>query len=53
MEQRFIGASRDWIAKCACHGRACLGIKCPFSISRKSPACQATLLEDDQQWTKT
>ena len=30
-----------------------LGIKCPFSISRKSPACQATLLEDDQQWTKT
>ena len=36
-EQPFIGATPDGIAECACHGGACLEIKCPFSISHKSP----------------
>ena len=36
-EQIFIGASPDGIAECACNGGACLEIKCPFSISHKSP----------------
>ena len=31
-EQQFIGASPDGIVGCACHSRACLEIKCPFSI---------------------
>ena len=36
-EQPFIGVSPDGIVECACHDRACLEIKCPFLISRKSP----------------
>ena len=37
VEQPFIVANPDGIVECACHGRACLEITCPFSISQKSP----------------
>ena len=36
-KQPFIGFSPDGIVECARHGRACPEIKCPFSISHKSP----------------
>ena len=36
-EHPFIGGSPDGIVKCACPGRACLEVKCPYSISHKSP----------------
>ena len=36
-EQPLIGTSPDGIVECACQGRAGLEIKCPFSVSHKSP----------------
>jgi len=33
----FIGASPDRIVSCSCHGKMCVEIKCPYSISHLSP----------------
>lgn len=33
----FVGASPDRIFSCKCHSKMCVEIKCPFSISHKSP----------------
>lgn len=33
----FIGASPDRIFECKCHGKVCIEIKCPYSISHLSP----------------
>ena len=33
----FIGASPDRILECDCHGKVCIEIKCPYSISHLSP----------------
>lgn len=33
----FVGASPDRVFSCKCHPKICVEIKCPFSISHKSP----------------
>ena len=33
----FIGASQDHIFECKYHGKVCIEIKCPYSISHLSP----------------
>ena len=33
----FIAASPDRIFECKCHGKVCIEIKCPYSISHLSP----------------
>lgn len=36
-EDPYIGASPDRIFSCSCHPKACVEIKCPYSISHLSP----------------
>ena len=37
VDKLFIGSSPDRIISCLCHGKMCVEIKCPYSISDKSP----------------
>ena len=37
VDKPFIGASPDRIISCFCHGKICVEIKCPCSVSDKSP----------------
>ena len=32
-----IGASPDGIVTCSCHGKSCLEVKCPLSITHTTP----------------
>lgn len=43
-EMPFLGGSPDRIVTCDCCGKACLEIKCPFSIRHTSPQDQAVSL---------
>ena len=33
----YIGACRDWLMSCSCCGKACIEIKCPYSINYTEP----------------
>ena len=37
VDKPFIGANPDRIISSLCHGKMCVEIKCPYSISDKSP----------------
>ena len=52
VERPFIGASPDRLVSCLCHGKLCVEIKCPYSISHKSPTdddIQLPFLQRDEE----